>query len=73
MSRASICIASDSPEEADSFEAWTAQWKKKMTFFSDDYGCGCCVHLFDVEGPAEGIEAIPEKLRTTSEWTEGKR
>ena len=66
MHRASICIASDSPEEEVAFETWAEQWREKMTFFSDDYGCGCCVHLFDVEGPKEGIDLIPEQLRTTS-------
>jgi len=77
MQRASICIATDFPEEEAAFETWAAQWREKMTFFSDDYGCGCCVHLYDVEGPKEGIDAIPEKLRATSDWTErgvvGKR
>jgi hypothetical protein len=68
--RASICISADAPEEEVAFETWLERWKEKMTFISDDYGCGCCVHLYDVEGPKEGIDALPEKIRSTSDWTE---
>ena len=70
MDRASICVSSDSPEEEAAFAAWSSLWKEKMIVFSEDYGCGCCVHLYDVEGPKEGIDAIPENLRTISDWTE---
>jgi hypothetical protein len=37
---------------------------------SHDYGCGCCIHLFDLEGPKEAIDALPTELLTVSEWTE---
>lgn len=73
MQRASLSISEDSESEKSDFEAWSTRWKDKMTIFSDDYGCGCCVHLYDVEGPEEAIEAIPQALRTTSEWTEASK
>jgi len=68
--RASISVASDAPEELARFDAWLSRWKPEMKFISDDYGCGCCVHLYDVEGSKEGIDAIPEQLRTTTDWSE---
>ena len=68
--RASVCIASDSSEEEVAFDAWLAVWKEKMSFISEDYGCGCCVHLFDLEGPSEAISALPEKIRATTNWSE---
>ncbi len=40
-----------------------------MTFISDNTGCGCCVDIYDVEGPQEGIDAIPAPLSAQSDWT----
>jgi len=68
--RASISVASDAPKEQAAFDAWLGRWKAEMKFISDDYGCGCCVHLYDVEGPEAAIDAIPEALRTMSDWSE---
>jgi hypothetical protein len=68
--RATICIASDAPEEEAAFAAWLENWEAKLTSISEDYGCGCCVHLFDIEGPKEAIDALPAKLQTTSDWSE---
>ena len=68
--RATVCLWSESIEEKVEFTTWLNVWKKKMTLVSPDYGCGCCIHLFDLEGPKEAIDAIPESLLTVSEWTE---
>ena len=68
--RATVCFWSESIEEKVDFTTWLNVWKKKMTFVSADYGRGCCIHLFDLEGPKEAIEAIPERLLAASEWTE---
>ena len=73
LQRASISVASDAPEEQAAFDAWLGRWRMEMTFISEDHGCGCCVHL-DVEGPKESIDAIPEPLRTMTDWSkEGVR
>jgi len=68
--RASICVASDAPEEQAAFDAWLDRWESRLTFISDDYGCGCCVHLYDIEGPKEAVDALPEQLRTSTAWRE---
>lgn len=37
-----------------------------MTFISDNTGCGCCVDIYDVEGPQEAIDAIHSALQAQS-------
>lgn len=67
--RATVSLWSDSIEEKVDFTRWLNVWRKKMTFISRDYGCGCCTHLFDLEGPKAAIDALPEELRIVSAWT----
>jgi hypothetical protein len=70
LHRATVCLWADSLEEKVDFTTWLNAWKKRMAFVSQDYGCGCCIHLFDLEGPREAIDAIPKELLTVSAWTE---
>lgn len=70
LHRATVCLWSESIEEKVEFTLWLTQWKRKMRYVSHDYGCGCCIHLFDLEGPKAAIEAIPHELLTVSDWTE---
>ena len=67
--RATVCLWSDSLEEKVEFTTWLNAWKKKLAYLSHDYGCGCCIHLFDVEGPPEAIEALPQEVLAYSAWT----
>ena len=70
MHRATVCLWADSLEQKVEYTRWLNVWKKKMTFLSNDYGCGCCLHLFDLEGPKAAIDALPKDLLTISAWTE---
>ena len=70
LQRATICFWSDSIEEKLDFTLWFTAWKRRMTYVSPDFGCGCCIHLFNVEGPKEAIDAIPAHLLAASDWTE---
>jgi hypothetical protein len=70
LHRASICIWSESLGDVAEFNAWLNRWRDQLTFVSENYGCGCCVHLYDLEGPPDIIATIPRRMRTTSEWTE---
>ncbi len=70
MLRSSVCISSDSEDEIVAFDDWLDVWKDKLEYISDDYGCGCCVHLYDIEGPADAIDAIPKSIKSESKWTE---
>jgi len=70
MQRGTISISSDSQDEESAFQDWLHRWEDKLKYISEDYGCGCCVHLFDIEGPEDAISDIPEHLKTVSKWTE---
>ena len=67
--RATIVVSTDRPGEATAVEAWFAKWAARLTHRSDDQGCGCCVHVWDVEGPAEAVAELPAEVRSESEWT----
>lgn len=73
MPRATLIAASDSPEEMSALEEWLSRWRDSLSYLSDDTGCGCCVHIYDVDGPQEAVDAIPSTLSAMSDWTEGKR
>jgi hypothetical protein len=68
MPRATITITTDDPAEVEAIEAWFEQWRPSLARVSDNYGCGCCVDIYDVEGPSEAIDSIPESCRTMSDW-----
>jgi hypothetical protein len=67
--RATIIVSTDQPSEADAVDAWLAVWGARLAHRSEDLGCGCCVHIWNVEGPAEAIAALPESVRGESDWT----
>jgi hypothetical protein len=60
VAKATVIVAVDYPNEARAVEEWFAKWRDPLTSVSDDYGCGCCVNIWDVEGPAEAIRDLPE-------------
>jgi hypothetical protein len=68
--RATVCFWSGSIEEKVDFTTWLTAWRKQITYLSHDYGCGCGIHLFDLEGPWDAIAALPQALLTISTWTE---
>ncbi len=68
MPRATICVRTDDPAEVTAVENWLAQWKDQLSYLSDNYGCGCCVELYDVEGPTEAIGSLPPEVVCESDW-----
>ena len=62
--------ATDTPRIA-AFEAWRAQWKDRLSHLSNDIGCGCCIHLYNVEGSEEALAALPRGLRISNGWSSG--
>ncbi|MCX5661363.1 MAG: hypothetical protein NTW19_16910 [Planctomycetota bacterium] len=69
MKRATITADVDSPDEVRAFEVWLERWRSRLTFVSEEKGCGCCVRMLDVEGPREAIDDIPKPLCTFSDWS----
>ncbi len=66
--RASICALADNPGEVDLAESWLNENRARLTQVSDMNGCGCCVFLWDVEGPPDVVGTIPTQLISASEW-----
>lgn len=71
--RATILVSVDAPGEREAAEAWFARWRPQLTYCSENTGCGCCVDVWDVEGPYAAIEAIPPSLRAMSDWSHPRR
>jgi len=36
-----------------------------LTFRSENQGCGCCVNMWNVEGPDEALAALPLTIKAT--------
>lgn len=64
--KATILASTDEPEEVAAARAFLEQWRGQLHFVSEDQGCGCCVHIWEVEGPAEVVARIPARIRTWS-------
>lgn len=74
MLRASICVLVDNPGELELAEAWIERNRPNLTYVSEVGGCGCCVVLWDVEGPKHVVSTLPTHLSSGSDWvTAGQR
>ena len=71
MPRATICIEVEDDAQVELGERWLAMNRDALDFLSDDYGCGCCVNLFDLEASAELLASIPDEIRGGSAWASG--
>jgi hypothetical protein len=72
MARASLCIVADDPAQVQAAEDWFAAHRHELDFLSVNYGCGCCVDLYDIDGPDAIVATLPPDLRVSSEWTRGE-
>lgn len=73
MARATIIITTDAPEEVEAGKAWFKRWDSALSQKSENRGCGCCVDIYDVEGPQEAIDSIPDALKSSSAWVDDQR
>ena len=69
LARETITVNTDRPDEVRIFERWLRRWREDLTRFSENKSCGGCMETHDVEGHMEAIRAIPQQLRTFSEWS----
>jgi hypothetical protein len=69
MPKVSITVQVDYPDEMAAVDAWFARWRSALTHESEDYGCGCCVHIWQLEGPAEAIAELPSAVVSGDGWT----
>lgn len=72
MPRATLIISTDEPGEREDADQWFKTWSAHLTFVSENYGCGCCVDIYDVEGSQEAVDALPPRLSARSDWTHPK-
>ena len=66
--RATICVDVNHEDERASVEAWFARWRERLLFVSENEGCGCCVDMWSVDGPAEAMSELPSNVRASSQW-----
>jgi hypothetical protein len=66
--RATIVVCVDEPGESAAVDAWFARWGDRLEHRSEDRGCGCCVHMWDVDAPAEAVAELPAQVRGESDW-----
>jgi hypothetical protein len=65
--KATIIASTDEPEHVAAAEAFLAKWRDALQFVSENKGCGCCVHIWDVDGPPEILDRIPSEIRAWSD------
>ena len=66
--RATILVDADRANDRAQVEAWFQRWREQLTYVSENTGCGCCIDMWDVEGPPDAVEELPVQLRASSEW-----
>ena len=66
--RATICVDVNRADDRAAVEAWFERWRSRLSVLSENEGCGCCVDIWNVDGPAEAIAEIPETLQAVSDW-----
>lgn len=69
MPRATVIIEVGKAEDVAAMDAWFAQWESQLSVVSENLGCGCCVDILQLEGPAEAIDALPAACVSSHEWT----
>jgi hypothetical protein len=69
--RATIVVDVEQAEELGAVEAWFARWEGQVHSRSEDRGCGCCIHMWDVDAPHAAIGELPDAVRAESDWALG--
>lgn len=69
MPRANIIVVVDDRSEVAAVDAWFARWRSALNHVSEDYGWSCCMHIWQLEGPAEALAELPPSVVTGDEWT----
>ena len=69
MPRATIIVSVDNPDEIRAVDDWFARWRDGLSHLSENERCGCCVNIWNVEGPPEAIAELPAGVCAESPWT----
>ena len=68
MVRESICVIVDDPASVKAADEWLKANRSRLDYLSENLGCGCCVALYDLEGPKEILHTIPPQLLCWTRW-----
>ncbi len=66
--RATICAVVDEEGCAAEAEQWLEERRARLSFVSEQNGCGCCVLMWDIEGPTDLVGTLPAGLSAVSAW-----
>ncbi len=69
MPRFTIIVDAEPKTELESVERWFARWKNELIYVSPQFGCGCCIFGWDVEGPQEALEELPREVLASGDWS----
>ena len=67
MPKVQVIVDVGCKNEVATFSEWLQRWRASATISEND-GCGCCVDIWDVDGPREAIDVIPEHSQSASDW-----
>jgi len=58
----------DDPAAVEVAEAWLRGYRQALTYAEEEGGCGCCVRMWRLEGPADVMATIPHEVSASSDW-----
>lgn len=62
MPKVTIVVDVAEVAQVEAVDAWFAKWRPALIRVSDNDGCGCCVNIWEVEGPMDALLEIPEPV-----------
>ena len=65
--RLTILVEADQPALLNQVDAWFARWRERLVSCSENLGCGCCVHIWEVEAPAGAVAELPAEVWSARE------
>ncbi|MEV8516720.1 hypothetical protein [Dactylosporangium sp. NPDC051484] len=68
MIRQTMAASVDTANEVEAAEAWLNANRDALTYAEEKGGCGCCVRVWKLEGPAEVLATIPYEVSASSAW-----
>lgn len=69
MPRANIIVIVDDRSEVAAVDAWFVKWRSALSHVSQDFGWSSCMHIWQLEGPAEALAELPPSIVTGGELT----
>ncbi len=73
MAKITIIVDVESSTECKAVDSWFDKWRPELKYVLEQEGCGCCIYLWNVEGPNVAIEELPQTVVSKSEWSDLNR